>query len=126
MKKYIIFPLLLVLLLAIFIGLFLWGDSLNNIFLNEENQTQQGKENETQDNESDKKQNETGMTEIEQIKQECVELGCEEGSLYIGSKNSDKFYYCNCRWAETISPENIVCFETKQEALEDNRVESEC
>ena len=119
MKKYIIFPLLLVLLLAIFIGLFLWGDSLNKTFFPSDNKTT----NETTDQTQKEKED---MTEIEQIKQECVELGCEQGSVYIGSKNSDKFYYCNCRWAETISPENIVCFETKQEALDDNRTESEC
>ena len=123
MKKSLKPAIILVLVILLFIGLFLWGNALNKTILSKDNQTQS--ENKTQDNESTS-EDETDMTEIEQIKQECVDLGCEQGSVYIGSKNSDKFYYCNCRWAETISPENIVCFKTREEALDDNRTESEC
>ena len=57
---------------------------------------------------------------------ECVELGCPENTLYVGSKNSDKFYECKCGWAKNIDKNNLVCFKSKQDALDDNRVESEC
>lgn len=56
----------------------------------------------------------------------CIELGCDAGTKYVGSKNSDKFYTCDCYYADRIKPENIVCFTSKQEAEADGRTESEC
>jgi len=56
----------------------------------------------------------------------CVELGCEENDVYVGSVNSDKYYECDCRYAKNINPENIVCFKNDAEALSDNRTKSEC
>ena len=56
----------------------------------------------------------------------CIELGCETGSIYVGSINSDKYYECRCGWAKTISLGNIICFATDAEALADNRTKSEC
>jgi len=109
MRKSIIFPILLV-------GLFFWGNLLNEKNPNKKDKVDS--ENQTQDNEN--------VNDLEKIKQECVKLGCDEGSVYIGSKNSDKFYKCDCRWTETISSKNIICFKTAQEALDDNRTESEC
>jgi len=60
------------------------------------------------------------------LKDSCIELGCPENSLFVGSKNSDKYYNCNCGWAKTISPENLVCFATDAEAVADERTKSEC
>lgn len=56
----------------------------------------------------------------------CVELGCSEDDVYVGSVNSDKYYECSCRYAKNINPENIVCFKSDEEALADGRVKSEC
>ena len=56
----------------------------------------------------------------------CLELGCEEGSRYVGSINSDKYYECSCRYASNINPGNIICFNSDEEALANNRVKSEC
>jgi methylphosphotriester-DNA--protein-cysteine methyltransferase len=37
---------------------------------------------------------------------------------YVGSKNSDKYHHPDCKWAEKISPKNLVTFKSAQEALE--------
>ncbi len=45
---------------------------------------------------------------------------------YVGSKNSTKFYLANCSWAKQIKSENLVCFQTAEEALAQGRTESKC
>lgn len=120
MRKSILFPVLLVLVFLVFVGLFLWGNSLNDSEDDERMNNETDNNNESLDNGGE------GLSDLDKVKEECVRLGCEEGSVYIGSKNSDKFYMCDCRWAETISSENIVCFKTAQEALDEGRVESVC
>lgn len=35
---------------------------------------------------------------------------------YVGSKESDKYHFPGCRWAEKITPENRIWFQTKEEA----------
>ncbi len=62
----------------------------------------------------------------ETLKQECINLGCEQNMLFVGSKNSDKYYNCDCGWAKTINPENLICFASDEQALADNRIKSEC
>ena len=56
----------------------------------------------------------------------CLELGCPEGTQYVGSENSDKYYECSCHYASKILEENIVCFKSELEAQDDERVRSEC
>ena len=56
----------------------------------------------------------------------CINLGCSQGSIYVGSKNSDKYYVCDCHYADRIKPENVVCFESDEEALNQGRTKSEC
>ncbi len=36
---------------------------------------------------------------------------------YWGSVRSDKFHYPSCRWAQRISPGNLVVFHSRQEAF---------
>jgi len=62
----------------------------------------------------------------ETLKHACIELGCGENMLFAGSKNSDKYYNCDCGWAKTINPENLICFSSDEQALADNRIKSEC
>lgn len=50
----------------------------------------------------------------------CVRLGCPEGTVFVGSKNSDIYHYCTCEWAEKIKPSNLVCFKSKEEAEANN------
>ena len=45
----------------------------------------------------------------------CISLGCS-GSIAVGSKNSDKWHYCYCKWANKIKKDNLVCFKTTEEA----------
>jgi FtsZ-interacting cell division protein ZipA len=129
MKRALIISIVLVVVALVFVGLFVLGDYLNKESVSEENK--ESDKNQDKDKDKDNATNETvqngdELEDIDEIMEECERLGCESESVYIGSKNSDKFYKCNCRWAETISLENIVCFKTAQEALDDNRTESKC
>ena len=69
------------------------------------------------------KQNENN---IDASSNKCAELGCPENSTYIGSVNSDKYYECECHYAETILPENIICFASDDEAITKGYVKVEC
>lgn len=69
---------------------------------------------------SEDEQEETPSTES------CINLGCPENSIYVGSKNSDKYYECDCSYAKTILPQNIICFATDGEALARDYVKSGC
>ena len=35
---------------------------------------------------------------------------------FWGSKNSNKYHYPDCRWAQKIKPENLIKFKTPEEA----------
>ena len=49
-------------------------------------------------------------------KYSCREFGCDDYAKYVGSAESNVYHGCECRYAETIKPENIVCFMSKEEA----------
>jgi flagellar basal body-associated protein FliL len=65
-------------------------------------------------------------SELTENQQRCVELGCPENSVYIGSINSDKYYECECHYADGINPENRICFFSDSEAEQNGRIKSEC
>ncbi len=50
----------------------------------------------------------------------CISLGCPPGTLYVASKNSDKYHKCSCYNAKRIKPENLVCFSSKEQAEQKN------
>jgi len=56
----------------------------------------------------------------------CQDLGCPEGTVYVGSINSDKYYICDCHYAKRINPENIICFTSDEEAQSKNYTKVEC
>jgi hypothetical protein len=56
-----------------------------------------------------------GTTTIETI-DSCVSLGCPSGTQFVGSKNSNKYHYCRCYYAKKIKPENLICFQSVEEA----------
>ena len=56
----------------------------------------------------------------------CIDLGCDDDAIYVGSINSNKFYKCNCHYANRIKKENIFCFRSDMEAKMNGYVESEC
>ena len=37
---------------------------------------------------------------------------------FWGSKNSNKYHYPSCRWAQKINPSNLVTFQSPEEARE--------
>ncbi|NCN99239.1 hypothetical protein COU62_00910 [Candidatus Pacearchaeota archaeon CG10_big_fil_rev_8_21_14_0_10_35_219] len=55
----------------------------------------------------------------------CIEIGCPSAE-YVGSINSDKYYPCDCRYAKTVKLENIVCFDSDQEAVDKGYEKSDC
>jgi hypothetical protein len=58
----------------------------------------------------------------------CINLGCPKtgNSIYVGSKNSDKYYECSCGYAKNILPENIICFANDEDAINDGREKGKC
>lgn len=62
----------------------------------------------------------------EETSNACTDLGCSADTQYVGSKNSDKYYTCDCHYAKRINPENIICFKDDEDALADGREKSEC
>jgi len=47
----------------------------------------------------------------------CVSMGCPNGTIAVASKNGDVFYNCACSSAYVISPANMACFASLQEAI---------
>jgi len=45
----------------------------------------------------------------------CMSLAADY--KYVGSKNSNKYHYPDCKWAKKISAKNLITFKTAQEAL---------
>ena len=41
----------------------------------------------------------------------------EPGQVYYASAKSDKFHYPWCTWAKEIKPENLIVFESREDAL---------
>ena len=118
-KNPIVAAILLVIVSLIFVALFFLSSSLQDYDKNfsSDNGNLTSKENESL----------TGNTSNEvNNRQSCLELGCSENTRYVGSINSDKFYYCTCHYADRIHEENIICFETKQEAQQENYSYVDC
>ena len=47
---------------------------------------------------------------------DCESLGCPPGTQFVGSKNSNKYHVCDCRYAKKIKSENLICLSNKGEA----------
>ena len=54
-----------------------------------------------------------------------VELSENSGNIkdcaFVGSKNSNKVHVSNCPFAKRIKPENLVCFKSLEDALNQGR-----
>lgn len=46
----------------------------------------------------------------------CEDLGCPEGSKYIASSESNVYHECSSGYAQTILPQNRICFYNASEA----------
>jgi len=58
-------------------------------------------------------------------KYSCRDFGCDDYAKYVGSTGSNVYHGCECRYAETIKPENIICFMSKEEAEQQGYREAE-
>lgn len=38
-------------------------------------------------------------------------------TTYVGSSSSNKYHYTTCKWAQKILPENLVTFNSPEEAM---------
>lgn len=47
----------------------------------------------------------------------CMELGCPDGTMVVGSINSDVYHECHCSSARRINLENLLCFGSVEEAI---------
>ncbi|HLC56135.1 MAG TPA: thermonuclease family protein [Candidatus Nanoarchaeia archaeon] len=48
---------------------------------------------------------------------DCQKLGCPVNTQFVGSKNSNYFYDCNCVYASRIKKDNLICFSNKEDAI---------
>ena len=56
-----------------------------------------------------------------------IQLGCESSNAqYVGSINSDKYYICDCHYSKRIKPENIICFDSDEEAINQGYTKVDC
>jgi len=62
-------------------------------------------------------QEERGLDEQPPTLSTCMELGCPEGTVVVGSINSDIYHECHCSSAQRINPENLLCFGSEEEAV---------
>lgn len=44
-------------------------------------------------------------------------LNIATSTTYIGSSQSNKFHYTDCRWAKKINPGNAIYFSNREEAF---------
>ena len=44
-------------------------------------------------------------------------IGVDASDYFVGSKNSDVYHYPDCYWAGKIKPENLVYFDTAEDAI---------
>ncbi|MEM3154727.1 MAG: thermonuclease family protein [Candidatus Woesearchaeota archaeon] len=47
----------------------------------------------------------------------CSQLGCPAGTIAVASKYGDVYYNCGCGAALIITPENLACFGSIQDAI---------
>ncbi|MCK5080775.1 MAG: hypothetical protein KAQ63_01305 [Candidatus Moranbacteria bacterium] len=65
-----------------------------------------------------------GLTET--VESSIVSRENEKECQFVGSKNSDKYHTMSCQWASRIKPENIVCFESVEEAERRGYIPASC
>ncbi len=49
---------------------------------------------------------------------DCEALGCPPGTMFVGSKTSNKYHNCGCTWAKKITSSNLICFKSIEEVQE--------
>lgn len=59
----------------------------------------------------------TETTPVETVPKQPQTETVKKTGVYVGSIDSDKYHYPNCRWAEKITYENLIGFDTEEEAI---------
>ena len=119
MKKGVVIAILVILILFVLATIAYAIYKINSIS-NLESKDNKQKENTVYEENNSSNLN-TGIEESA-----CASLGCPKNTMYVGSKNSDKFYECSCRYAKRVKPENIVCFSSESDARAKGYSLSEC
>ncbi len=58
-----------------------------------------------------------GAARAEQPKGESAATAPAIGQMYVASKNANAFHRPDCRWAKNISPNNLVSYSSRDEAI---------
>jgi len=58
----------------------------------------------------------TNVVATQETNSDCEALGCPSGTMFVGSKSSNKYHSCGCTYAKKISSKNLVCFKSVEEA----------
>ena len=66
---------------------------------------------------SDSRTNENGSAAISQGQTETDTRSPTAGHSYVASKSSDIFHKPECRWTKNISPENLVTYKSREQAV---------
>lgn len=64
----------------------------------------------------------TGLLLVLMFLTGCSSSSTQADQSYVGSINSDKYHYPDCRWAGNIKPENEIWFSNTGEAEEQGYV----
>ena len=56
-------------------------------------------------------------TPVETVPEQPQTETVKKTGVYVGSLDSDKYHYPTCRWAEKITYENLIGFDSEQEAI---------
>ena len=116
--------LIIILTIAVFI---LIGIIIGAYFLGGDKQSNQSSEGELSKQQiSNTSDNSNNLSETIPEDNSCKNLGCPENTKYVGSVNSDKYYTCDCHYADRILPENIVCFISDEEAVDNGYIKLDC
>lgn len=60
----------------------------------------------------------TEVPPIEMVENECSEIGCPIGTMFIGDAKTDLYYECRCTFVKWIKPSDLLCFDSEEEAKE--------
>lgn len=52
-----------------------------------------------------------------EFEDECSGFGCPWGAALVGDIITDLFYDCQCKAVKWIKPENLLCFDSFEEAV---------
>ncbi len=58
------------------------------------------------------------IVEQSEVPNDCLKLGCPFDAVVVADIVSDLFYDCGCPRAKWVKPEDALCFESEEHAIE--------